>query len=702
MEKNYNFKEIEPKIYGFWEENNCFTASNQSAKPSFSIVLPPPNANASLHLGHSLYTVEDILIRFKKMKGFETLWIPGADHAGFETQVVYEKHLAKEGKSRFDFSREVLYKDIYNFVLSNRPLMENQLRKHGFAVDWSRNTFTLDEKIVATVYETFEKLFNDGLVYRGDRLVNYCTVHETSFSDLEIEYEEKKDFLYYVKYKIQNSEEFLLVATARPETIFVDVALCVNPNDERYKTLIGKNAINPLNNELLPIIADEAVEIDFGTGVLKITPMHDFNDYEIAKRHNLNGKSVLSTKGRLNEIAGKFEGLKVVPARNQIADYLNELGYLADKKEYTHQVPCCYKCGTAIEPILLPQWFIKTKPLAEKAINAVRDGETKIYPERFEKTYLDWLENIIDWNISRQVVWGIRIPAYQCNICSKWVVSKDGKLDKCGCGSTEFTQDTDAFDTWFSSGQWPFATLGIGSKDFEKFYPTSVIDTGYDILFFWVTRMMMLGIYRTGSAPFKDIILHGLVRDSKGQKMSKSKGNVINPLDLIEKFGADSLRLGLIMSVPLGNDQNFTEAKLVGTRNFGNKVWNMARFIKMMSENASYDLKIDENNFDLEKLDSEIFKNHTDFIQKIATKMDNFNFSEAAEDIHSYMWHQVADIYIEKCKEDKNLLPLINTIFKDCLKVLHPFMPFITEEIWQNNYSSDINPILMGTEYPKY
>ena len=702
MEKNYNFKEIESKIYSLWEEKDCFKADNSSNKPPFSIILPPPNANASLHLGHSLYTIEDILIRYKKMKGFETLWLPGADHAGFETQVVYEKHLAKEGKSRFDFSREELYQDIYKFVMSNRPIMENQIRKHGFAVDWSRNTFTLDEKIIATVYETFEKLFNEGLVYRGERLVNYCTVHETSFSDLEIEYEEKKDFLYYIKYKIQNSEDFLVVATARPETIFVDVALCVNPNDTRYKSLIGKNAINPLNNELLPIISDEAVELDFGTGVLKITPMHDFNDFEIAKRHNLNGKSILTIKGKLNELAGKFEGLKVIPARSQISDYLNELGCLSDKKEYTHQVPCCYKCSTAIEPILLPQWFIKTKPLAEKAIQAVKNGETKIHPERFEKTYLDWLENIIDWNISRQVVWGIRIPAYQCNICSKWVVSRDGNLEKCDCGSTEYTQDSDAFDTWFSSGQWPFATLGIGSKDFEKFYPTSVIDTGYDILFFWVTRMMMLGIYRTGKAPFKDIILHGLVRDSKGQKMSKSKGNVINPLELIEKFGADAIRLGLVMSVPFGNDQNFTEAKLVGTRNFGNKVWNMARFIKMMSENASYDLKIDENINDLKNLDQEILNNHLEFIERVNAKFEKMSLSEIAEEIHSYIWHQVADIYIEKCKQNNDLLPLVNTIFKDCLKVLHPFLPFITEEIWQNNYSTDSNAILMNTEFPKY
>jgi valyl-tRNA synthetase len=702
MEKNYNFKEIEPRIYSLWETKECFKADSRSTKKPFSIILPPPNANAAIHIGHSLYTIEDIAIRYKKMKGYETLWVPGADHAGFETQVVYEKHLSKEGKSRFDFSREELYQNIYDFVALNKTTVQGQLKRHGFALDWSRYTFTLDEKVISVVYETFEKLFNEGLVYRGNRLVNYCTVHETSFSDLEIEYTEKKDFLYYVKYRIQNTNEFLSVATARPETIFVDVALCVNPNDKRYKELIGKNAINPLNNELLPIISDDAVEIEFGTGVLKITPMHDFNDYEIAKRHNLEGKSVLTTKGRLNEIAGKFEGIKVLPARSQIADYLQELGFLLYKKEYIHQVPCCYKCGTAIEPILLPQWFVKTKPLAKQAINSVKKGETKIHPERFEKTYLDWLENIIDWNISRQVVWGIRIPAYQCNICSKWVVSKDGKLDRCECGSINYTQDTDAFDTWFSSGQWPFATLGIGSQDYEKFYPTSLIDTGYDILFFWVTRMMMLGIYRTGKVPFKDIVLHGLVRDSKGQKMSKSKGNVVNPLDLIEKYGADSLRMSLIMSVPLGNDQNYSEPKLIGSRNFANKVWNMARFIKMMSEDALYDLKVDENSRDIESLDSDIFKIHQEFIKKVNLKMDKMYFSEVLEDIHSYMWHQIADIYIEKCKTNTKLLPLLNTVFKDSLKCLHPFMPFITEEIWQNNYSTDKTPVLMQTDFPSY
>jgi valyl-tRNA synthetase len=702
MEKNYNFKEIEPKIYDFWENKNCFKADNLSTKPPFSIIMPPANANGSLHIGHSLYTIEDILIRYKKMKGFETLWVPGADHAGFETQVVYEKQLAKEGKSRFDFTREQFYSDIYNFAMSNKPIMENQIRRHGFAVDWSRNTFTLDDKVIDTVYETFEKLFNDGLVYRGERLINYCTVHETGFSDLEISYLEKNDFLYYVKYKLEGSEEFLLVATARPETIFVDVALCVNPHDERYKSLIGKKVINPLNNELLPIISDEAVEIEFGTGVLKITPHHDFNDYEIAQRHNLSGKSVITKKGRMNELAGRFEGLKIKAAREQVEEALKELGALADKKDYTHQVPCCYKCDTPIEPLLLPQWFISTKPLAQKAIEVIKTGETKIHPERFEKTYLDWLDNIIDWNISRQIVWGIRIPAYECKICSKWLVSKNGAPKKCECGSTEFIQDTDTFDTWFSSGQWPFATLGIGSADFTKFYPNSVIDTGYDILFFWVTRMVMLGVYRTGKSPFKDIILHGLVRDPKGQKMSKSKGNVVNPLDLIEKFGADSLRLSLIMSISLGNDQNFSEAKLVGSRNFANKVWNMARFIKMMSDNASYDLKISENSYDLKKIDEEIFKNHEEFVNKVNSKMEKFLFSEVAEEIHSYMWHQVADIYIEKCKNNQALLPLINTIFKDCLKCLHPIMPFITEEIWQNNYSLANSDILMQNQFPEY
>lgn len=702
MDKNYNFTQVEDRISNLWDESKCFTADSNSTKPPFSIILPPPNANAQLHLGHALYTVEDALIRYKRMKGFEVLWVPGADHAGFETQVVYEKNLSKEGKSRFDFERNDFYNNIYNFVLQNKSVMQQQLKSLGFSLDWSRDVFTLDEKVIRTVYNTFENLYNDGLIYRGNRLVNYCTKHGTGFSDLEVAYQTKNDFLYYVKYQIDGMDEFLTVATARPETIFVDVALCVNPNDERFKNLIGKQVINPLTNQKMPIISDEDVEIEFGTGVLKITPLHDFKDYEIAKRNNLEGKSVVNKNGKLNNNANEYEGLKVAEAREKVTQKLEELGALMSKKEYEHQVPCCYKCETILEPILLPQWFVKTKPLAEKAINAVKNGEIKIHPARFEKAYFDWLDNIIDWNISRQIVWGIRIPAFECQICNKWVISKDLNPEKCECGSIEFKQDDDTFDTWFSSGQWPFAALGYpDSADFKKFYPVTVMETAYDILFFWVARMVMLGIYVTGKSPFEHIYLHGLVRDSKGQKMSKSKGNVVNPNDIIQKFGVDSLRMSLVMSAPAGNDQNFSESKLVGSRNFGNKIWNMARFLSMLSEN-SYDLRNEEANADLEKIDFQIFNDHKEFIKDVNAKLDKFLLSEVAEMAHSYVWHQVANIYIEKAKNQKELLPIINHIFRDCLKVLHPFMPFVTEEIWQQVYSSDKKSLIATSQFPEY
>jgi valyl-tRNA synthetase len=703
MDKNYNFKNVEDRIYNLWLDSGCFKANPSSQKPPFSIVLPPPNANADLHLGHAMNCIEDVLIRYKKMSGFETLWVPGADHGGFETQVVYEKALSKEGKSRFDFSREDLYENIMSFVLNNKSRIQTQLQKLGFSLDWSRDIFTLDEKVIKTVYETFEKLYNDDLIYRGERLVNYCTKHNTGFSDLEINYIEKNEKLYFVKYNIENSSNFLTVATVRPETIFVDCALAVNPNDERYREYQGKRVINPLTNELLPIICDEKVEIEFGTGVLKITPMHDFTDYEIAKRHNLVGNSVLNVNGRLNSNALEFEGKKVLEARELVANKLKLSGNLIETKDYTHQVPVCYKCETTIEPMLLPQWFVKTKPLAQKALNALTNGDLNIIPERFEERYTNWLENIIDWNISRQIVWGIRIPAFECQVCKKWQISKDLNPKKCDCGSLEFKQDADTFDTWFSSGQWPFASIGYpDSEYFKKFYPISVMETGADILFFWVSRMVMLGIYVTGKSPFEKVYLHGLVRDSKGQKMSKSKGNVVNPLELIEKYGADTLRFSLMMGVPAGNDQNYSEAKLVGGRNFCNKLWNMSRFLSMTFEQNSLDISSNFEYKDLEKLDSSISQRHLEFINSLSSKMEKYMFSEALEDIHNYIWHEVASSFIEKSKDNPEILPLVNHIFKDCLKVLHPFMPFITEEIWQIHYSKTNTMFLMTEKYPEY
>jgi len=703
MDKNYNFKEVENKLTSLWDTKKVFQVKLDPSKKPYTVILPPPNANGDLHLGHALYTVEDIMIRYKRMMGFNALWVPGEDHAGFETQVVYEKYLSTLGKSRFDFSREDFYNNIFEFVQKNKSSMQNQLKKMGFSFDWSRETFTLDPHIIKTVYNTFEKLNQDSLLYRGERLVNYCTVHETSFSDLEIEYNEKEGNFYYVKYQIEGTTDFLTVATVRPETIFVDICLAVNPNDKRYQNFVGKNAINPLTKKIMPIIADEYVDIELGTGVLKVTPLHDFNDYSLAKKNGFeNYQSVIEKNGKLNELALEFAGMKVKAGREKVAEKLQNEGLIEKIVPHKNSVPCCYKCSSVLEPMLIPQWFIKTKSLAEKAKQAVIDGKIKFHPKRFEDVYFEWLDNIIDWNISRQIVWGIRIPAFECQVCKNWQIATDLKPKKCACGSEDFKQDSDTFDTWFSSGQWPFATLGYpDSEEFKHFYPTSMLDTAYDILFFWVARMIMLGIYVTGVVPFNHVYLHGLVRDAKGQKMSKSKGNVINPLTLIEKFGVDSVRMSLIMGIPAGNDQNFSESKYIGNRNFANKVWNMARFIEF-SKPEGYDLTQNFELKDLEKLDYEIYKTHKEFIQNISSKLDNYKISETAEDVFAYIWHFVADDLIENTKTNKDLYPLLNHIFKDCLKVLSVFMPFVTEEIWQNLYSSQNETLISTSKWPEY
>src|SRR5258708_3265367 len=529
MDKTYDPKKFEKDIYALWEKSGAFKPKINKKKKPFTIILPPPNANAPLHLGHAMYAIEDVLVRYHRMLGDATLWLPGADHAGFETQVVYEKHLAKEGKSRFDFDRDTLYKNIWDFVQGNKSTMESQLKKLGFSVDWSREKFTLDADIIKLTQSTFKKLYDDGLVYRENRLVNYCTKHGTAFSDLEIEHIEKDDFLYYVKFEIKNMKD-LIVATTRPETLAGDTALAVSPRDKRYKKYIGKTTTNLITGKVMPVISDDRVDKKFGTGVLKITPAHDANDFEISKTHNLPLIQVVDFRGKLNEVAGIFAGLKVLDARQKVADFLTSENKLEKIIPYNHTVGTCYKCGTVLEPLPLPQWYVKTKPLAKKAIDVVKKGEIKIIPKKFEKTYYQWLENIHDWNISRQVVWGIRIPAWKCIDCNEWTVTDGSVPSSCSrCDSRNIEQDTDNFDTWFSSGQWPFATLGYpDNDDYKYFYPTSVLETGYDILFFWVARMVMLGLYVTGKIPFENVYLHGLVRDSKGQKMSKSKGNVIN------------------------------------------------------------------------------------------------------------------------------------------------------------------------------
>lgn len=688
MDKAYDHKLSEEKIYNMWEKGGFFAPKISKGKKPFSIILPPPNANAPLHFGHAMYVVEDILIRYHRMVGDPTLWLPGADHAGFETQFVFEKKLEKEGKSRFDFDRETLYKMILDYVLENKKGMENQLRRLGFSLDWTRNKFTLDEDIIKIIYKTFKKMYDDGLIYRGERLVNYCTKCGTSFSDLEVNHKEQKDPLYYLRYG-----PFIL-ATVRPETKFGDTAVAVNPKDKRYKKWVGKEieVKGVIGKFKVTVIEDEVIDPNFGTGVAKVTPAHDVKDFEIGLRHNLKRIQVIGFDGRLNKHAGKYQGLRVKEARKRVAEDMEEMGLIEKiDYEYIHVIEVCYKCGTTIEPMLMPQWFIKMGQLARPAIEAILKKKIKFYPKRHEKTILFFLKNIKDWNISRQIVWGIRIPAWQCEGCSEWTITSGELPDKCSkCNSGKIKQDPDTFDTWFSSSQWPFATLQTRKGDLEYFYPTSVMETMYDILLFWVARMIMVGIYVTNDVPFGEVVLHGMVKDPLGKKMSKSKGNVVDPLELVERYGADALRFALVYGTAFGNDQSLSYPKLQAMRNFTNKLWNMGRFIEMkrpqVTNQKSQTTKLEE----LLKLakndnDKEMIKKVQKLAKEITKEIENYNFHFAAEKLYDFTWHEFADKYIEDVKNriDHNSYLILNASYMMLLKLLHPFMPFITEEIYQ-------------------
>lgn len=687
MDKAYDHKKVEDKIYKFWEEKKYFSPKIDRNKKPFSIILPPPNANAPLHFGHAMYVIEDLLIRFHRMKGDTALWLPGADHAGFETQFVFEKHLAKEGKSRLDFDRETLYKMIWDFVEKNRGGMEAQLRKLGFSLDWSRMKFTLDPDIVKIVCKTFKSMHEDKLAYRAERLVNYCTFDGTSFSDLEVVYQERKDPLYYVKYGP------LMLATTRPETKFGDTGVAVHPKDKRYTKYIGKeiDIETVLGKAKIKVVGDEAVDPEFGTGVVKVTPAHDFTDFEIGKRHGLALKQVIGFDGKLNHHAGRFEGLYIKQARKEVVGEMKRKG-LMDKidESYVHRVGLCYKCGNVIEPLPKEQWFIKMEPLAKPAIVAVKKGDIKIHPKKFEKLYFQFLENIKDWNISRQIAWGIRIPAWECEECKEWIIT-DGKIpESCKkCGYKKLKQDEDTFDTWFSSSQWPFATLQTTKPgDFEYFYPTTVMETGYDILRWWVARMVMVGLYTTGKVPFENVVLHGLVNDPLGKKMSKSKGNIVNPLELVEQYGADAVRFALVFGTALGNDQALSYPKLDAARKFTNKLWNIARFIDMnriknfkFKDYSLKELKLKTKN----KTDMEWVDKIEKLKSEITKDIEKYNFNLAAEKLYEFIWHQFADIYIEDVKkriDDKSFL-ILNSLFLILITLLHPIMPFVTEEIYR-------------------
>lgn len=714
MDSAYKHQDIEKKWYALWEKNGYFTPTIDKKRKPFTIILPPPNANADLHVGHAMYVVEDIMVRYHRMKGYATLWLPGADHAGFETQYVFEKHLAKEGKSRFDYPRETLYQMIWDFVQKNRGNMENQLRRLGFSLDWSRNKFTLDPDIVKVVYKTFKKLYDDGVVYRSERLVNYCVKDGTSFSDLEVKDQEMEGHLYFINFPLLTGG-FIQIATTRPETLLGDVAVMVNPKDKRYKHLIDQTVVLPISNRKVPVIADNYVDMKFGTGAVKVTPNHDFNDFEIAKTHNLYYPPVIGYDGKMKNTQTDYDGLRVLQARTKILDDLKFKNLLVKTVNHKMIVKTCYKCGKTLEPLPLPQWYVKIKPLSEKAIKAVKKKEIAILPKRFEKTTFQWLTNFHDWNISRQIVWGIRIPAWKCIDCSKtgsekWIITEGNSPTYCpNCKGNNIQQDTDTFDTWFSSGQWPFATLQTAKPgDFEYFYPASVMETGYDILPWWVCRMMMLGIYTTGKIPFHTVYLHGLVRDAKGQKMSKSKGNVINPLLMSDQYGTDALRMALIFGAAAGNDLALSEDKIRGMRNFANKLWNIGRFIQMNMESFKQNnIKIKDFNprdsrVHLEP-DNKRILTQLGMLERAVTKnMDNYRFDKAAERLYEFIWHTFADKFIERSKEklkeqDSEKISIVRYVYFTLLQLTHPFMPFITEEIAEQISLDKDKPLIISS-----
>ena len=675
--KPYDPEETEPRIYKLWEESGYFNPDKlpKRHKKPFTVIMPPPNANGSLHAGHAVFvTIEDLIIRYRRMKGMKTLWLPGADHAGFETQVVYEKQLEKEGRTRFGMDPKKLRDEILAFTLANKSFMENQLRQLGASCDWSREKFTLDPEIIDIVYSTFEKMNSDGLVYRKPRSINWCTKHQTSLSELETISEERTDPLYYMKYG-----PFVL-ATVRPETKFGDTAVAVNPKDERYKNWIGKEIefeglIGPVK---LKVIGDEYVDPEFGTGVVKITPAHDPNDFEVAKRHNLPSVEVIDRYGKLNEKCGKYAGMKVEEARKRIAADLKDKGLLEKTDpDYKHSVKKCYKCERILEPRILPQWFVKMEPLAKPAIEAIKKNEIVFYPEHYKKIMLHWLTNIEDWNVSRQIVWGIPIPA--------WYKGDEIRIGENSPGP-DWVKETDTFDTWFSSGQWPFATLGYpDKKDFKNFYPTQVMETAGEIIFFWVARMIMFGIYRTGKIPFDTVYLHGIVTAKDGKKMSKSKGNVISPLDLSQKYGTDALRMGLIIGNTPGTTTALYEEKINSYKHFANKIWNVARFVESNTKDISKKPPITSED---KKHLSELLKT----LKEATEHLEEFRFYLAGEKLYHYLWHMFADKIVEESKEiiygnDKKAKEsrkwLIREMFIMQVKALHPFMPFVTEEIWQ-------------------
>ncbi len=696
MDTTYNHSENEEKIYKLWEDSGAFTPKVEKSKKPFCIIMPPPNASDPLHIGHARFVaIQDILIRYHRMKGESTLWFPGADHAGIETQYVFEKKLAKEGKSRFDFDRDTLYQMIWDDVTKNKSTMENQLRILGASCDWTRNKFTLDPDIIKIVYATFKKLYDDGLIYRGERIVNYCPRCGTAYSQLEVDTVEKDDELYYLDYGT------ITIATTRPETIFADVAVAVNPQDSRYEKLVGKTARIPLINRDVPIIADGLVDKSIGSGALKITPGHDATDFEIGQKHKLAVISIIDETGRMMGTPSKYIGMKVAEARDEVVKDLTRAGKIAKVEKIRHLVGVCYRDKGVIEPVVSKQWFLKVELLAKRALSSIKKSEVKFVAKKYEKIAIHWLKNLYDWNISRQIVWGIRIPAWRCDKCLEWTIT-DGEIPKScsSCGSGILKQDEDTFDTWFSSGQWPFATLKTTRPgDFEYFYPTSVMETAYDILPFWVIKMLMLGLYETQNVPFEQVLIHGLVRDKEGQKISKSKGNVIDPIEMTLKYGSDALRMSLIWGTLIENDISLNEDNVRGQRNFANKIWNVARFVLQKEPVSSIQYQVSRTQNEDDKWIRQELKMTS---AKVTRALDKYRLNEAAEEIYDFIWHKFADVYIEKSKSHRGeAQKTLEYVLQESLRLLHPFMPYVSEAIWSTGFAKDKNDLLINALWPK-
>ena len=691
--KNYNPAEFEDKLYNEWVEKGYFHAEVDKNKKPFTIVIPPPNVTGQLHMGHALdETLQDILIRYKRMQGYSALWIPGTDHAGIATQIKVEENLrVNEGLTRYDLGREKFLERVWDWKKQYGGRIINQLKKIGSSCDWDRERFTMDEGCSKAVKEVFVNLYNKGLIYQGSRIINWCPHCITALSDAEVEHAEQAGHFWHIKYPIKDSDDYVIIATTRPETLFGDTAVAVNPEDERYKDLVGKMLVLPLVGREIPVIADEYVDKEFGTGCVKITPAHDPNDFEVGKRHNLEEINIMNDDATINDLGGKYAGMDRYEARKAMVKDLEELGLLVKVVPHSHSVGTHDRCGTTVEPMIKPQWFVRMKEMGEAAIKTLQDGNLTFVPERFDKIYMHWLENIRDWCISRQLWWGHRIPAYYCDNCGETVVARElpSVCPKCGC--EHLTQDEDTLDTWFSSALWPFSTLGWpdNTEELNYFYPTDVLVTGYDIIFFWVIRMVFSGLEQTGKTPFHHVLIHGLVRDSQGRKMSKSLGNGIDPLEVIDKYGADALRLTLMTGNAPGNDMRFYWERVEASRNFANKVWNASRFIMMNLEKAEVPQEIDLNA--LTGADKWILSKVNKLAEEVTENMDKYELGIAVQKVYDFIWEEFCDWYIEMVKprlyneEDTTkaaALWTLKTVLGNALKLLHPYMPFITEEIY--------------------